>query len=123
MDPKIETRIARDVEKHLSRLLTSYPKLARLPIAPLFSVSDLIRLEFALERFAQSHGSVAEQAACRSGQNHSERGAYSTAHGKRRTARCRRRGRRLLGPQVFSAASFDGDFRTYSLSLSSATGE
>lgn len=58
MDPKIETRIARDVEKHLSRLLTSSPKLAQLPIAPLFSVSDLIRLEIALERFAQLHSSA-----------------------------------------------------------------
>ena len=58
MDPKTETRIARDVEKHLSRLLSSYPKLARLPIAPLFSVRDLIRLEIALERFGQSHSSA-----------------------------------------------------------------
>jgi hypothetical protein len=58
MDPKSETRIARDVEKHLSRLLSIYPKLARLPIAPLFSVRDLIRLEIALERFGQSHGSA-----------------------------------------------------------------
>ena len=58
MDPKTETRIARDVEKHLSRLLSIYPKLARLPIAPLFSVRDLIRLEIALERFGQSHSSA-----------------------------------------------------------------
>ena len=58
MDPKTETRIARDVEKHLSRLLVSSPKLARLPIAPLFSVRDLIRLEIALERYAHTHGSA-----------------------------------------------------------------
>jgi len=58
MDPKTETRIARDVEKHLSRLLVSSPKLARLPIAPLFSVRDLIRLEIALERYARTHGST-----------------------------------------------------------------
>jgi hypothetical protein len=58
MDPKIETRIARDVQKNLSRLLGSYPKLARLPIAPLLSVRDLIRLEIALERFARSHRSA-----------------------------------------------------------------
>ena len=58
MDPKTETRIARDVEKHLSRLLLSSPKLARLPIAPLFSVRDLIRLEIALERYARTHGSA-----------------------------------------------------------------
>jgi hypothetical protein len=58
MDPKTETRIARDVEKHLSRLLSIYPKLARLPIAPLFGVRDLIRLEIALERFGQSHSSA-----------------------------------------------------------------
>ena len=58
MDPKTETRIARDVEKHLSRLLRIYPKLAKLPVAPLFSVRDLIRLEIALERFGQSHSSA-----------------------------------------------------------------
>jgi hypothetical protein len=57
MDPTIETRIARDVEKHLARLLIRSPKLAELPITPLFSVSDLIQLELALERFAQVHTS------------------------------------------------------------------
>jgi hypothetical protein len=58
MDPKAETRIARDVEKCLSRLANSSPRLAKLPIAPLFSVRDLIRLEIALERFAQTHTST-----------------------------------------------------------------
>jgi hypothetical protein len=58
MDPKTETRIARDVEKHLSRLLIISPKLARLPIAPLFSVRDLIRLEIELERYARTHSST-----------------------------------------------------------------
>lgn len=57
MDRRIETRIARDVEKHLSRLLASSPKLAELPITQLFGASDLIRLELALERFAQMHTS------------------------------------------------------------------
>jgi hypothetical protein len=57
MDRTTETRIARDVEKHLARLLIRSPKLAELPIAPLFGVNDLIRLELALERFAQVHNS------------------------------------------------------------------
>ena len=57
MDPAIETRIARDVEKHLARLVVRSPKLSELPITPLFGASDLIRLELALERFAQVHTS------------------------------------------------------------------
>jgi hypothetical protein len=58
MDRKVERRIAREVEKNLSGLLSSYPKLARLPIAPLFCVRDLIRLEIALEHFARSRHSA-----------------------------------------------------------------
>jgi hypothetical protein len=57
MDPTIETRIARDVEKHLARLLVRSPKLSELPITPLFGANDLIRLELALKRFAQVHTS------------------------------------------------------------------
>jgi hypothetical protein len=57
MDPTTETRIARDVEKHLARLLVRSPKLLELPITPLFGANDLIRLELALERFAQVHTS------------------------------------------------------------------
>lgn len=57
MDPTVEARIARDVEKHLARLLIRSPKLAQLPITPLLGVNDLIRLELALEHFAQVHGS------------------------------------------------------------------
>lgn len=57
MDPAIEMRIARDVEKHLARLLVRSPKLSALQITPLFGANDLIRLELALERFAQVHTS------------------------------------------------------------------
>jgi hypothetical protein len=57
MDPTTETRIASDVEKHLARLLVRSPKLLELPITPLFGANDLIRLELALERFAQVHTS------------------------------------------------------------------
>lgn len=57
MDPAIETRIARDVEKHLARLVVRSPKLSELPITPLVGANDLIRLELALERFAQVHTS------------------------------------------------------------------
>jgi hypothetical protein len=57
MDATIETTVARDVERELARLVTRAPRVAELPIAPLFDVSDLIRLELALERFAQAHRS------------------------------------------------------------------
>jgi hypothetical protein len=58
MNPTIEARIARDVETHLARLLIRSPKLLELPITPLSGVNDLIRLELALERFAQVHNSA-----------------------------------------------------------------
>jgi hypothetical protein len=58
MDPTIEKRITRDAEKQLARLLVRSPKLSELPITPLFCANDLIRLELALERFAQVHTSA-----------------------------------------------------------------
>jgi hypothetical protein len=57
MDATIETKVARDVEHHLARLVIRSAKLAELPITPLFDVNDLIRLELALEQFAQVHRS------------------------------------------------------------------
>jgi hypothetical protein len=54
-DRALEAKIARDVEDQLARLVIRSPKLAELPITPLFDVDDLIRLEIALERFAQVH--------------------------------------------------------------------
>ena len=51
----IESKVARDVERQLARLLVRSPKLAELPITPLFGVDDLVRLELALDRFAQVH--------------------------------------------------------------------
>lgn len=53
----LEAEIARDVEHELARLAIRSPRLAELPITPLFDVSDLVRLELALERFAQVHRS------------------------------------------------------------------
>ena len=55
MDTTIEAKIARDVEQELARLLVRSPKLAELPITALFGVDDLLRLELALDRFAQVH--------------------------------------------------------------------
>jgi hypothetical protein len=57
MDATIETKVARDVEHQLARLVIRSAKLAELPITPLFDVNDLIRLELALEQFAQVHRS------------------------------------------------------------------
>jgi hypothetical protein len=57
MDATIEAKVARDVEQELARLVIRSPKLAELPITPLFDVNDLVRLELALERFAQVHRS------------------------------------------------------------------
>ena len=57
MDPTLEAKIARDVEHELARLVIRSPRLAELPITPLFDVNDLIRLELALDRFAQAHRS------------------------------------------------------------------
>ena len=57
MDPTLESKIARDVEHDLARLVIRSPRLAELPITPLFDVNDLVRLELALDRFAQIHRS------------------------------------------------------------------
>ena len=51
----IEVKAARDVERQLARMAARSPKLAELPISPLFGVDDLVRLELALDRFAQVH--------------------------------------------------------------------
>jgi len=51
----IESKVAQDVERQLARLLVRSPKLAELPITALFSINDLVRLELALDRFAQVH--------------------------------------------------------------------
>ena len=56
-DEALETKIARDVEVQLARLVIHSPKLAELPIAPLIEMGDLIRLELALGQFAQVHHS------------------------------------------------------------------
>ena len=52
-----ELEVALDVERQLAMLLASLPKLGELPIAPLRSVDDLVRLELALPRFSQIHRS------------------------------------------------------------------
>jgi hypothetical protein len=57
MDATIETKVARGVQHQLARLAIRSAKLAELPITPLFDVNDLIRLELALEQFAQVHRS------------------------------------------------------------------
>lgn len=57
MDATIESKVTRDVEQQLARLVIRSPKLAELPITPLFDVDDLVRLDIALERFAQIHRS------------------------------------------------------------------
>jgi len=53
----IESMVARDVEHQLARLVLRSASLAELPITPLFDADDLVRLELALERFAQRHRS------------------------------------------------------------------
>jgi hypothetical protein len=53
----LEAKIVRDVEDQLARLVIRSPKLAELPITPLFDVDDLIRLDLSLEQFAQIHRS------------------------------------------------------------------
>jgi hypothetical protein len=52
---QIEVKVARDVERQLARLRDRSPKLAELPITALLSIDDLVRLELALECFAQVH--------------------------------------------------------------------
>jgi hypothetical protein len=51
----IEVKVAQDVEQQLARMVVRSPKLAELPITPLFGVDDLVRLELALDRFAEVH--------------------------------------------------------------------
>ena len=55
---QIESKVAKDVERQLARLLVRSPKLAELPITALFDVDDLVRLELSLDRFAQAHTSA-----------------------------------------------------------------
>jgi hypothetical protein len=57
MEATLEAKIARDVEHELARLVIRSPRLVELPITPLFDVNDLVRLELALDRFAQVHRS------------------------------------------------------------------
>jgi hypothetical protein len=53
----VEAQVATNVERQLGTLLLSAPTLSELPIAPLRDISDLIRLEIALKRFAEMHRS------------------------------------------------------------------
>lgn len=57
MHRSADLEVALDVERQLSMLVMSLPKLAELPIAPLRGVDDLVRLELALPRFAEIHRS------------------------------------------------------------------
>jgi hypothetical protein len=52
-----ELQAAADVERQLATLLLSAPSLSELPIAPLRGIDDLVRLEIALQRFAEFHRS------------------------------------------------------------------
>lgn len=52
-----ELVVALDVEWRLGLLLVRAPTLSELPIAPLRSVDDLVRLEIALRRFSEIHRS------------------------------------------------------------------
>jgi hypothetical protein len=52
-----ELQTATDVERQLATLLLNAPSLSELPIAPLRSIDDLVRLEIALHRFAEFHRS------------------------------------------------------------------
>lgn len=57
MDTNKERDVAGAVEWQLLELLSSAPKLAELPIAPLHGLNDLARLELALRQFADIHRS------------------------------------------------------------------
>lgn len=57
MNPRRELEIALEIERRLALLLVGSPALSELPIAPLRGVSDLVRLELALQRFAEIHRS------------------------------------------------------------------
>jgi len=60
-----EVETAADVERQLAELLVSLPGLSELPIAPLRSIGDLVRLELALRRFAEIHRSKRSKARIR----------------------------------------------------------
>jgi hypothetical protein len=53
----VELVVALDVERQLKVLRASSPTLGELPITPLRGVDDLVRLEFALQRFREIHRS------------------------------------------------------------------
>ena len=55
MSARPELEVALEVERRLASLLVGSPALSELPIAPLRGVSDLVRLELALRRFAEIH--------------------------------------------------------------------
>ena len=65
VDTSAELRVASDVERQLAALRVSSPALLELPIAPLREVSDLVRLELALRRFAEIHRSKRSKALIR----------------------------------------------------------
>ena len=57
MSTSLELEAVLEVERRLASLLIGSPGLSELPIAPLRGVSDLVRLELALRRFAEIHRS------------------------------------------------------------------
>ena len=57
MNTNSELEVALRVERQLASLLVDSPGLSELPLAPLRGVSDLVRLELALRRFAEIHRS------------------------------------------------------------------
>lgn len=60
-----ERKAAAHVERQLERLRIVSPILSELPIAPLHGLSDLVRLELALRRFAEIHRSKQSRALIR----------------------------------------------------------
>jgi hypothetical protein len=65
MSTILELAVALDVEWRLGLLLARSPALSELPIAPLRSVDDLVRLEIALRRFSEIHRSKRSKALIR----------------------------------------------------------
>jgi hypothetical protein len=65
VDTNNEHEVACDVERQLLELLVSSPSLSGLPIARLRGLSDLVRLELALRRFAEIHRSGQSRALIR----------------------------------------------------------
>ena len=57
MDANTELEVVRELEHQLASLSLSAPSLCELPFAPLRGVDDLVRLELALQRFAEIHRS------------------------------------------------------------------